>query len=491
MNLKRGFRELTGLSERHAGIAMKALAAILVLLDILRVILVPLTCDEAPNRSDMLQSYGDYVQLSRVTANVHILNSVLRKACVDMLGNTPFALRLSSLLALILFLAACYALVRTLFRGGFWQLCAFVMLTLNPFMFEFWGLSRGYGLAVAFMLVSILFLLRFYRDGKGLSALLSLVFAALGVWSNFALLNFYLGLCAALFLAGIFRGRILPAVSSGILVSSALAALIAGPLMKLRAANELYYGGERGLFRDTICSLVQYSLYVENPEESIILYVALGCSAAGLLLAGNLASAAARNRLRGPEIRLSSLLTILLAIPLLSLVLQHALIGTKYLIDRTALFLTLLFWINIAYWLYRLREEARIIVPSIALLIALGILVNFVQHESLRRSQMWAVDNYNRIALGRMMELHPAKAPPIRLRAWWGNVPSLDYYVHTKFDDRFEPVGFSREGLTPADTAYDFIYMPVSDTAGIAAIYRLDTIYGELNCLYMKYAQRR
>jgi hypothetical protein len=110
-------------------------AAGLIVLNIIRIAWVPLTCDESPSRTDMLLGYWDYIHLTKVTANIHILNSILRKFCIETFGNTPFFLRLPNLLGQIGFLILSYLLLSRIIKNGYWRLGAFMLINLNPFLF--------------------------------------------------------------------------------------------------------------------------------------------------------------------------------------------------------------------------------------------------------------------------------------------------------------------------------------------------------------------
>jgi hypothetical protein len=472
-----------------AGITAFCIAVALFICNLIRIIRIPITCDEAPSRSDLLMSYGDFAHLNKVTANIHILNSILRKASTDIFGNTPFFLRLPSLLAQALFMWFCYRLACRLFKEGGWRIAVFLACNLNPLMFEFWAYSRGYSLAIAFMTVSIYYLVVYLQEEKPWQICLALVSAMAAVWSNFALLNFCLALAGALAMHGILRERraaffrtVLPMLLTA---SALLALLIYAPIKKLRASNELYYGGERGLVSDTITSLVKESMYIVDQERLLVkapTYLLL------VLLCISIAYQSIRF-MRDPgdtRSRIGMSLSLLLLIPLASIVVQYHLLGTKYLIDRTAMFLILLIVIHISHFLYSLRPG----MPIASRIAMFGLTAlfgwNFFLNINFKCARMWWYDKHNVKVLELLSRKPSVPGRPIRLRVCWLQMPSIDYYIHTRYDSLFYPLEYIKDAPGPADTSYDYVYLPVIDAGNLSGKYVVDTAFDEEFSLYRK-----
>jgi hypothetical protein len=465
--------------KRVCGLSALVFAIGLVAINIIRIFRVPITCDEAPSRSDMLMGYGDYIHLTKVTANIHILNSILRKASITLFGNTPFFLRLPNLLAQIGFLVFGYLLLGRIIKNSYWRLGALVLINLNPFLFEFWGLSRGYGLAISFMMGSIYFLILYLEEKKVLHLSLSLLFGMAAVYSNFALLNYYVALTGVLALQGWMAGSIgrflkkeVPAIGLSGLV---LFLLIVEPIKKLRESNELYYGGERGVVSDTITSLVQQSLYINGEGRHLTAYISY------LIVAAIIASSVYWGwsliiKGRYEQNIKGTALWALLVIPLLSLIAQHALMGTKFLIDRTALFIVVLFVLHLTYCLYHVEKPFTYAGRTCLVIIVLLASINFAEHITLRKSRMWWSDNYNTTVLKRILSKGPF-SHPVKLRTAWMTMPSMDYYVYTKYSAQFAPLEFKRDIPAPGDTLNDYYYLRKEDMKNVESKYKEDTIF--------------
>ncbi|HEY9177652.1 MAG TPA: hypothetical protein VIN07_08185, partial [Flavipsychrobacter sp.] len=165
-------------------------AGILVSLTVIRMLNVTITHDEALTYQWYVShSYGDIILNHIPTANNHFLNSVLAKISLKAFTDNVFFLRLPNLLALIAYLALSVLIARKLFGNRWWVLFCFLLLQLNPFMFEFWGLARGYGLALSFMLAAFYALLLCLQRPAFLTFSAIYFFLFLAVFSNMALLN--------------------------------------------------------------------------------------------------------------------------------------------------------------------------------------------------------------------------------------------------------------------------------------------------------------
>jgi hypothetical protein len=166
---------------------------------VVRAVRVPLTYDEAA-------TYLKYVSRDALApfnfayATNHFLNSLLARLFSRILGRSDMVLRLPSLLGYGMYLSGSLLILRRLAD----RVVAFgglLLLNLNPYLLDYFSLSRGYGLSLGFLMGALLFLFRFVGtlstgtvDGRLLS--LALLFAAGAVMANFAMLNVYVSVFA-------------------------------------------------------------------------------------------------------------------------------------------------------------------------------------------------------------------------------------------------------------------------------------------------------
>ena len=100
------------------------------------------------------------------TTNHHLLNTWAIQCCSMLFGNSEFALRLHTLVAHGIYLAAGLALLKRL-RHPVLQLSGFVLLNLNPFLLDFFFVARGYGMSLAFEMTAIFMLVRAREEIEG------------------------------------------------------------------------------------------------------------------------------------------------------------------------------------------------------------------------------------------------------------------------------------------------------------------------------------
>jgi len=197
-----------------------------------RAVQVPLTYDEAA-------SYIRYIDTSHAAspgttlasivnfdvATNHMLNTVLTKAAWTIGGSREIWLRLPNLIGFAMF--ATFAILILVPRcDPVIALAGVALLELNPYLVEFFALSRGYGLAVALMTGSVLFLLRFLETRGVREASRSLFFAGAAVMASFALLDLFAAVVVTLLVGGATvrsgPGRLRAGISPALPVAAAI-----------------------------------------------------------------------------------------------------------------------------------------------------------------------------------------------------------------------------------------------------------------------------
>lgn len=169
-----------------------------------RAIRVPLMFDEATTYLNYI-SANPLAIFSLSSANNHFLNTVLTKASWALAGNSELALRLPNLLGYLVYLAFSFLILNRFIQKRAVVVLGFLLLSVNPYLLDFFSLSRGYGLSLGLLMAALFFFFSFmdekFRAGPhgGRYLRCSLVAAGLAVLSNFSLLNVYISLVAIAF----------------------------------------------------------------------------------------------------------------------------------------------------------------------------------------------------------------------------------------------------------------------------------------------------
>ncbi len=446
----------------------------------IRIVCVPVTHDEGLTFNCYTPlSYKNIANCANPTANNHILNTIFTKFITGHTTPSPFFLRLDNLLAQLLFLLFSYLLARLLFKNKWWGAAAFLLLNLDPFLFQFWGVCRGYGLAIAFMMGSIFFLFSYIKNGKASLFALSILLGMLAVYSNFTLLLFFAGIFIANFFNSFlirkpiqYKTVFLKELPLAAIATIVLYIMIAPTIHGLEKGNQLYYGGDTGFITDTVRSLISDCFFIDNTENKFV--AALACMVAlSIVIAGAYWLWLYLKKKDSETIRWGILSWLLLAVPVFCIIAEHWLWGTKLLISRTALFLLPLYMIHFCCFINTINMR---VAPAILLVATVIAIVNFAIHLNFTTISSWTYDRYDMQVMKRMYKESKNKPGRIRVRPFWLFAPAFQYYATALYSDKFYAVDCIREEYT-GDTTYDFYYVLKADISKIPAQYTVDTLY--------------
>jgi hypothetical protein len=293
---------------------------------------VSITHDEAFGYLSFIgRSFGAILAIPG-SVNNHLLNSLLSRAAVLTFGPSEWALRLPNVLAFGLYLACGIALSRR-FSSAAAGAAAFLLLAANPFLLEFFSLSRGYGLGLAFLSAALLGFVRAEEAPKSArrELLVGGLCAFLAVLSNLA---FLLPVLALLVVSASRNRHDLRSWAPPLAICPLLVAAILGPrILALNRTGQFYAGGSRGFLADTAGSLVRVTTEASGAGRFAI--AVTGCVAATLFLLG-LVGALAPSGAEGR--RVGQIAVSVLVLAAAGSAAQHTLVGTPYLEDRTAIF---------------------------------------------------------------------------------------------------------------------------------------------------------
>jgi hypothetical protein len=278
--------------------------------------------------------------------------------------------RLPSLFSHLLFLFFSYKLVKD-FQSKWLVIASFLIINLNPYMLDFFSLSRGYGLSLGLMMAGIYYLFALLTQGyKPHYFLLATVFGFLATLANFVMLNYFVvsfGLSLLFIADNIFqtdnstkqktiaflRLTFLPLCI--FIFSLCFLVLVA---FKLKEAGALFYGGNKGFWTDTFCTItdrcfyeVGYNYWFQRFAKGFVIFIfVLACACVGFRVIKK--QTTKTNRFLG-------FLILLLFLCALSTIVQHYLFDTLYLIERTALFLVVLFNLMFVFFINEITKEIK------------------------------------------------------------------------------------------------------------------------------------
>lgn len=427
----------------------------------LRITTIPVTHDEAGTiLSFSRQSLWDILTYKDPIPNNHILNTLLIKGSTTVFGLAEWACRWPNFLAGLLYIGCGFLLLRRLNgKHSFKSLAGIILLLGNPYLLEFFGLARGYGLSVGLMMTSLYFIIR----GKEKDQLYSLAFAALSVYANLTLLNYFIPLFLLVIVLKrqdslkAYLGSVLPAL----IISFILIALLVLPVIKMLKTDQFRFWGQKGFFADTFQPLLESSLMGESyfgkmTGTVFTWFILLAC----LLLAISAVWTVWRHRIKALHQARFQLLFLFFG-TLLYNILQHLIVGVPYLNARTALFYYPLFSLALFAELGNDDKYARF--KNVLLLVLTGFSIwHMTRTWNLHSSREWWFDGDNKkvmawIAADRIGN----KNEKASLKCNWLFQPSLTYYVKTRYPEQIDLPPYSH--TIDTSELVDYYYITSDD----------------------------
>ncbi len=378
------------------------------------------TYDEIWTINDFVtESYMHILNYQNVHTNNHLLNTLLIKFLFSIFEESIYVARLPNTLSSLLFLyfglKFCSSKI-----GGWAGVFGFGLLITNPFLMDFLSLARGYGLSLSFMITSLYFLFTYMDDGNFKNILKANLYSGLAALSSFALLNYWI---VALFITIVFYFRDSERIKKVnlvylFLIVAGVVGLLYEPIRKMMKYGGLQFGGSRDFYHDTLVSLTFSSMYAL--EASSATYVVLAIAISVFIL-----SVIMVRKSSWKKWSTLSILLIVLSLCILSTIVQHYLLGTKYLLDRTGLFYLPLFALSLAIVLRECHRKYA----SLMILFVGGLMsLNMALHGNTYKTALWFFDSCTKDALEEANQIGRIQDAKMRLAYAWPYGYSLNYH---------------------------------------------------------------
>ncbi len=347
----------------------------------LRAYYVPPFCDEVLSFFWYILPGDLQPFYARIDANNHVINSAFSRVFYLLFGDGIFVLRIANLLAFGVYLFYLFKF-RTFFKNQWVWLTWFGAMVVPQYFIDFFHLSRGYGLSMAFLVASFYHVLAFEKNAKVLHFGIACLFIALAVWSNLALTLTALLVGAWLAYCWLIRHRGSISTSAHIILLLLFVSLFALPLIsavwygfELKNAGMLYYGADSGFWDKSIIMTAKWI------ADDWILGGVLVINA--LFVYIFLVGHNYRNRMEPGSIGPHLLFWGTVA----GIVLLHHLMDVKYPVDRSTNHLFLMFFIILFFEIDRSNfQPARYAGWAMTLF----LVYNTVANANLRLTRLWS-----------------------------------------------------------------------------------------------------
>jgi len=246
---------------------------------VLRAAYVPPLHDEVATFFHYIEVGDIWSDTAVLDANNHLLNSYLSRFTYLLFGDNFFFLRLPNILAFFIYFWSVVHLLKGL-NHRFNYLIALVALNTIPFVFEYFALTRGYGLGLAFFTFSVALLFRWIKTQKSGVLFFCLIAGWLSVFANLIFINsFVLLVFMVLIFFIVHRANFTLKRYAFQIGSIVLVGILTYPLiqfgLKLKNSGSLYYGSLEGFWEVTGKSLSSLVFFTDSPIMKWIVIAAL------------------------------------------------------------------------------------------------------------------------------------------------------------------------------------------------------------------------
>lgn len=387
------------------------------------------THDEALSLFHYIKFPFSYIiTYGEVSANNHMLNSIFAKITSSIFGNSETALRLPNIIAFAILIISFAKWIHQKSKNLIVIISGFAILFLNNQSFEFYSLSRGYGLSFLFLFLSINSFLESTKPSSNSSSNKMFIWMILMVLSSFSTLYIFAGLCLIYLTTKIRKGiPIKQALKKPLFYGLGLVLIIGKPIYKLIQSNQLYFGGTSNFYSDSLATLIQ-GLFVNTEffeNLTLIIYVTLGFFG---LIAITVSSI-----FKGAWLKHSSLLFFLILITFGINIISHWVFNTKFLIHRTALPYYLLLSVFLIHFLLDLSEIKYIRFSSFVIGIGISVGLSYTFYTTFSPSYFrdWKYDQDSKVIMQDLSSLGAQKNKPIIIGCDFLRYPVLKYYETT------------------------------------------------------------
>lgn len=406
-----------------------------------------------------------------IVPNNHILNSLGMRLTNALFGPSELSLRLPSVLSLIAFLFVSF-LITDRYMSGPWRFPAFLLLSLNPYLLEFFCMARGYGMSCTLLIAAVWFFLRAMEEARDeWRAAMSILLATVAVLAHLTLLTPSV-ILVGMIVAGLLRSVATaprprgPAALRLLLPALSLAAglaLLYEPIRQMLASGEAF-GPKDGFWQGTVSTLIHdwqnNPVWDESRGNAIIDSILIVSTLVAIAYVGH---SLVRRRLDALADPATTVTVLLVASGLGNWVQFHA-FGNPYLSHRTGMFYMPLFALSFGLIVQRLLSRLP---PVAQWVVAVPIAALLLFHTAYTLRFDYFREWRHEGAVLRVLDLIEddwrarGMQRPATLGITWTFEPSINFYRQTRQLDWLAPV--HRDGF--ADKPYDYYLVAFADVA--------------------------
>ena len=406
------------------------------------------------------------------TANSHTLNTMGVSFFTKLFGDAEWVIRFTNWLSHILYVVCSLLLISRLKPSVIIGIFGFAVLNFHPYLLEFFGLARGYGLATAWVMASITFGYLYFDDRKMKWVALAWLSAMLAVLSNFTTLLFFASFLGAWFFLWIIkRGMISKGNSDRFWFISAfftfsLASMMYTPITTLSGNGEFLWGVD-GLGESMLSITTSYLLgktYTGGDFPKIL---------TAFLWIGVVSTIGAifwQSWKKEKSTIGNTWVALIMVFLMVGMVANHYVFGAKYPDGRKVLFLSPLLSILLFFGAHLLYQKKKLFANILAAISIVWLLFHLSQSINTNRSRDWYYDANTKQAYLFVKDDMVGITNEKTLGCFWIYGPSLKYYNQTIGKEAYQ---IDRIQNISNDLTQDYLYVELGQIAAAGENYKV------------------
>lgn len=367
-----------------------------------------------------------------VSANNHILNTILFQISSRLFGVSELSLRLPNALAYVGTAIVCFWFMFKYLHSFWARVLLFSILLVNPFTLEYFSLCRGYGLSMFFHFSGLCLLYAYISEPKNktlYAAFFMLMLGSLSLLTNLILLPIYtlaLWIWAYQNNAFSFKKNIHLFIAPGAFSLLSLA-LWARPVYFLSLNKEFKYGAQS--LWTSLNNALANSMHYQSHKDQTIIYIFSAVFIALLLAALVYSFAKKKSAFFGYGV----------IILVLFLYAVYFMLDIYFPTDRK----TTMYFPLLALFFATLIGRASSGILKIAAGILVGLLAyNFVEQVQLHATWEWYYDQKTKENIA---TLGAQKHKNFKLKTHWHLHPTATFYIQTKNYNNIELIAYNKD----------------------------------------------
>ena len=406
-------------------------------------------------------SYWDIMMYPDSIPNNHILNTLMVKPLILIFGIDELVVRMPNILSFLLYAFGAYRIIiSVLGKTSLFFIPASILFVMNPYLLDFFGLCRGYGISLGFVTLSLSYLITSFKFSYSRHLWFALIFSCFASYANFTSLIFWATACLFVLLYYLINRKGENQLSNGkfglmILLGLGYAALILNPILKMQNDDQFRFWTSNGFVEETVKSLVHNGVYGSRIFLTVnfISYFCMIIFALHLiiLIAKFIKSTQKLAELRKPVYSV----TIVLLLTIVINILQTVILKTPNLNGRTALLYYPLFIATVLTMSTHFKViHATWIKLTISIIISFFGIHHLFHTATPKKVREWSYDAYTMDAL-RIMKKHSSNES-ISICTHWLFNPS--FYYHTIKDKQVKLVPYSEKINPSIEANYFYVH---------------------------------